>query len=107
MSDLRTVDPHRDGVRVVGVVVLREQYGLSLDPHPLGRAATGHLPERVLVVALAHDLEIVAPGEEHDGDGRLGFSENRSRSRRVTVGTAATVEDAIEQTHTSHVTRRE
>jgi hypothetical protein len=49
----------------------------------------------------------VAFGEEHDGGGRLGLSENRSRSRRVTVGTAAMVEDAIEQAHPGHLTRRE
>ena len=57
--------------------------GLGLDSHTLGRATAGHPPQRVLVVALAHYFEIIAPAEEHDVDGRLRLDERLSWRRRT------------------------
>jgi hypothetical protein len=63
VPDLRAVDQHRDGVRIVGVVRLGQQDGVDVDSNALDRATAGHPPERILVVALAHNLEVVASAE--------------------------------------------
>jgi hypothetical protein len=54
------------------------QHGLCLDSHTRGGPAAGHAPQRVLVEALADDLQIVSSAEEHDLDGRLGVYGRRS-----------------------------
>src|SRR6266567_4395571 len=52
-----TVNGNADRVRVVGIVPLGRKHGAHRLTHVLGRPAADELPERVLVVRLAGNLE--------------------------------------------------
>jgi hypothetical protein len=79
---------------------------LDIDSNALRCATPDHLPERILVVALAHNFEVVASAEEHDLGGRRGLDERHRRCHAATVGGASAMEDSIEQALVALVTLR-
>ena len=83
------------------------QDGLDLDPDALGRAAAGHAPKRILVLALADNFKVVASVEERDIGDRWRHDERWHRRRCTTVGAGTAVQNAVKQAHERVVILRE
>jgi hypothetical protein len=66
VNDLHPVDPDGDRVFVVGVVGLRDENGLDLDPNAFVSSRPDNPPELVLVEAFPHDFEIMAAAVKYD-----------------------------------------
>ena len=65
MSNLLPVDPHADGVGVVGIVRLRAKLGNALEVSAaVVLLAPGDCQESVLVEALAYDIDLVRRARE-------------------------------------------
>ncbi len=82
VTDPPPVDPHRDRVRVVGVVTLGDENRLNLLADTFHGSPAHGTPEGVLVVALADDLQVVTSAVENDIQARCRRARRGAAGRR-------------------------